>query len=182
MAYTTKELSQKYDGLWDQMDGVYKDMSSLTEYVGEIDEKYNAIWGKVESIHGCNANIEQKYDILEGRCGNIMGELNENSSQMAILTGRCGNIMGELRESSGQMAILKGKFDLMKHDMGLIQTTLCKFDKMEDEHTAMMSNIHYDMHEMQNLIHKYKKYNDNKISGLYTIIIITITIIIFLCS
>lgn len=182
MAYTTKELSQKYDGLWDQMDCVYKDMSSLTEYVGEIDEKYNAIWGKVESIHGCNANIEQKYDILEGRCGNIMSELNENSSQMAILTGRCGNIMGELRESSGQMAILKGKFDLMKHDMGAIQTSIRKFDKIEDDHIAMMSNMHYDMHEMKGLIQKYKAWNDNKISGLYTIIVITISIIIFAYS
>jgi hypothetical protein len=164
MAYTTKELSQKYDGLWDQMDGVYKDMSSLTEYVGEIDEKYNAIWGKVESVHSSNASIEQKYDILSGKC---------DYHADSIRT---------LMESSSQLSILKGKFDLMKYDMGAIQNTLRKFDKMEDEHIAMMSNMHYDMHEMQNLIHKYKKYNDNKISWLYTIIVITISIIIYLCS
>ena len=182
MAYTTKELSQKYDGIWDQMDGVYKEVSSLSGYVGEIDEKYNAIWGKVESIHGCNSNIESKYDILAGRCGQITGELKENTSQMAILTGRCGNIMGELKENSGQLAILKSKFDLMKHDMGMIQGSLRKFDKMEDEHIAMMSNMHYDMHEMKGIIRTYKSYNDNKISGLYIIIFITISIIIFLCS
>ena len=40
MSYTLKELTVKYENLWEQVDGVYKETSELKEFLEEIDEKY----------------------------------------------------------------------------------------------------------------------------------------------
>lgn len=143
MAYNMKELTQKYESLWEQVDGLYRESSGLKDYVIDIDSKYDMLWAK------CNSNVD---DILH---------LKEHT----INKGRT-----EHRGEDSQITSIR-------FDIGLIQSKMRTFDKMEEEHIAVLSGMSYDTYEIRTSIDKNKDYIDNKIAKLYayvTVIIVAI--------
>ena len=127
MSYTPKELTEKYENLWEQVDGVYKELSGLKDCIGEIEEKYDAIWGKISTMCELNNGIYSKYDILLGKC-------NTNAAEIIRLKEYNSAPKPDPQISS------------IKHDISLIQSKLRTLDKMEENYIAKLSDIRYDMH------------------------------------
>jgi len=143
MAYNTKELTQKYETLWEQVDGLYRETSGLKEYVIDIDSKYDTLWAK------CNANANEILSVREHTINKSRPEPRVDDSQITSI----------------------------RFDIGLIQSKMRTFDKMEEEHIAVLSSMSYDMYEIRTTNDKNKNYIDNKIAKLYayvTVIIVAI--------
>jgi len=143
MAYTAKELTQKYETLWEQVDGLYRETSGLKEYVIDIDSKYDTLWAK------CNSNAD---GILH---------LKEHS----------------INKSRPEPRVDDHQITSIRFDIGVLQSKMRTFDKMEEDHIAMVSNMSYDMYSMRTSNDKNKDYIDNKIAKLYayvTMIIVAI--------
>jgi hypothetical protein len=163
MAYTPKELTDKYENLWEQVDGVYKELSGLKDCIGEIDEKYDTIWGKISTIGEVNKGIDSKYDILWGKCNTNAGEIIK------------------LKEYNINAPRHDPQISSIKHDITLIQGKLRILDKMEETYIARLSDIRYDMYSTNIESQKMKDYIDDKLANLYVTIQIVICIIVILC-
>ena len=143
MAYTTKELTQKYETLWEQVDGLYRETSELKEYIVDIDSKYDTLWAK------CNANANDILVVKEHIISKSRPEPRMDDAHISAI----------------------------KFDIGVIQGKIRAFDKMEEEHIAMMSNISYDMYSVNANNAKNKEYIDNKFANLYARSLFVIVII-----
>ena len=161
MSYTPKELTEKYENLWEQVDGVYKEMSGLKDCIGEIEGKYDTIWGKVSTMCELNKGIDSKYDLLWGKC-------NTNAAEIIKLK--------EYNINSGVAQISS-----IKHDITLIQSKLRTLDKMEETYIARISDMRYDMYSTNIEGQKLKDYIDDKFANLCVMIQIIICIIIIIC-
>jgi chromosome segregation ATPase len=161
MSYTPKELTEKYENLWEQVDGVYKELSSLKECIGEIEAKYDTIWGKMSTLTELNKSIDSKYDLIWGKC-------NTNAAEIIKLK--------EYNINSGT-----GQISSIKHDITLIQSKLRTLDKMEETYTARLSDIRYDMHSTNIDNHRMKDYVDDKFGNLCVVLQIIICIIVIIC-
>ena len=133
MAYNMKELTQKYEALWEQVDGLYRETSELKEYIVDIDSKYDTLWAK------CNANANDILVVKEHIISKSRPEPRMDDAHISAI----------------------------KFDIGVIQGKIRAFDKMEEEHIAMMSNISYDMYSVNANNAKNKEYIDNKFANLY---------------
>jgi uncharacterized coiled-coil DUF342 family protein len=164
MSYTPKELSEKYENLWEQVDGLYKEMSALKECVGEIDEKYDTIWGKVSSMHELNNRIESKYDSVWGKC---------DANATDIL---------RLREqfTSGS-AKVDPQLASIKFDLNSLQSKIRIFEKFEEDHKTKMTYVQCDVYDIQRELKKTNDYIDYKFSMLYLLLQIIIGVIIVIC-
>jgi chromosome segregation ATPase len=161
MSYTPKELTEKYEDLWEQVDGVYKDLSSLKECIGEIEAKYDTIWGKVSTLTELNKSIDSKYDLLWGKC---------NTNAAEIIKLKEYNINSGLPQISS-----------IKHDITLIQSKLKSLDKMGETHISRLSDIRYDIYSTNIEGQKMKDYIDDKFANLCVMIQIVICIIVIIC-
>ncbi len=161
MSYTPKELTEKYENLWEQVDCLYKELSGLQDCVGEIESKYDTIWGKVSSLTELNKSIDSKYDLLWGKC---------NTNAADIIKLKEYNINGGVPQISS-----------IKHDITLIQSKLRTLDKMEETYIARLSDIRYDMYSTNIEGQKLKDYIDDKFANLCVVIQIVICIIIIIC-
>jgi hypothetical protein len=161
MSYTPKELTEKYENLWEQVDGVYKELSGLKDCIGEIESKYDTIWGKISTMGELNKGIDSKYDLLWGKC-------NTNASEIIKLKEY--NINGGVPQISS-----------IKHDITLIQGKLRTFDKLEEKYIARLSDMRYDMYSTNIEGQKLKDYIDDKFTNLCVVIQIVICIIIIIC-
>lgn len=164
MAYTPKELTDKYENLWEQVDGVYKELSGLKDCIGEIEEKYDTIWGKISTVSELNKGIDSKYDLLWGKCNTNAGE---------IIKLKEHNISGAPKPDP--------QISSIKHDISLLQSKLRTMDKMEETYIARLSDIRYDMYSTNIESQKMKDYIDEKLANLYVAIQIVICIIVILC-
>jgi len=164
MSYTPKELSEKYENLWEQVDGLYKEMSALKECVGDIDEKYDTIWGKVSTMHQLNNDIETKYEVVWGKC-------NTNTTDIV-----------RLRE---QMSIGSAKVDpqltSIKFELSGLQSKIRIVDKLEEDYKKKMSYVQCDIYDIQRELKKTNDYIDYKFSMLYLLLQIIIGVIIIIC-
>jgi hypothetical protein len=163
MSYTPKELTEKYEDLWEQVDGVYKEMSGLKECIGEIESKYDTIWGKISSMGELNKGIESKYDLLWGKC---------NTHAAEIIKLKEYNINAPKHDP---------QISSIKHDITLIQSKLRTLDKMEENYIARISDMRYDMYSTNIESQKLKDYIDEKFANLCVVIQIVICIIIIIC-
>jgi hypothetical protein len=164
MSYTPKELTEKYENLWEQVDGVYKELSGLKDCIGEIEDKYDTIWGKVSTMCELNKGIDSKYDILWGKC---------NTNAAEIIKLKEYNINSAPKPDP--------QISSIRHDISLIQSKLRTLDKMEETYIAKLSDIRYDMHSTNIENHKMKDYVDEKFGNLCVVIQILICIIIIIC-
>lgn len=164
MAYSPKELTEKYENLWEQVDGLYKEMSALKEFVGDIDEKYDTIWGKVSTMHQLNNDIESKYEVVWGKC-------NANTSDIVRLREQI---------TSGS-AKVDPQLTSLKFELASLQSKVRLFDKFEEEQKKKMSYVQCDMYDIQRELKKTNEYIDYKFSMLYLLLQIIIGVIIVIC-
>ena len=161
MAYTPKELTEKYENLWEQVDGLYKEMSALTEYVSENETKYDSIWAKVSEINDVTKGIDSKYDLIWGKC-------NTNTEDIIRLKEHIIN------SGDPQLASIK-------YDLSVLQGKFRSFDKMEQEYKTKMSHIQCDMFDIQRELKKTNEYIDDKFTCHTIIIQIIICVMVLMC-
>ena len=170
MAYNMKELTQKYEALWEQVDGLYRETSELKEYVIEIDSKYDSLWSK------CNVNANEILIVKEH-------VINKSRDDPQITSVRCdmSSLQSKVDSCRADVGMIQSRSDsqiaAIKFDIGVIQGKIRAFDKMEEEHIAMMSNISYDMYSVNANNAKNKEYIDNKFANLYARSLFVIVII-----
>jgi chromosome segregation ATPase len=164
MAYTPKELTEKYETLWEQVDVLYKEISELQACVGEIDEKYDTIWSKVSTIHESNKSIESKYESIWNKC-------NANTSDIVRLREQI---------SSGS-AKVDPQLTSLKFELASLHSKVRLFDKFEEEQKKKMSYIQCDMYDIQKELKKINEYIDYKFSMLYLLLQIIIGVTIIIC-
>jgi hypothetical protein len=165
MAYTPKELTEKYETLWEQVDVLYKEISELQACVGEIDEKYDTIWGKVSTIYESNKSIESKY---ESTYDLVWGKCNANTTDIVRLREQI---------SSGSTKV-DPQLDSIKFEMSGLQSKLRIF---EEDYKKKMSYVQCDIYDIQRELKKTNDYIDYKFSMLYLLLQIIIGVIIIIC-
>jgi len=168
MAYTPKELTEKYETLWEQVDVLYKEISELQACVSEIDEKYDTIWSKVSNIHESNKSIESKYD---SKYEAVWGKCNANTSDIVRLREQI---------SSGS-AKVDPQLTSLKFELSSLHSKIRLFEKFEEEHKKKMSYVQCDMYDIQKELKKINEYIDYKFSMFYLLLQIIIGVIIVIC-
>jgi len=143
-----KELTQKYEALWEQIDVLYRETSELKEYIVDIDSKYDTLWAK------CNANAN---DIIGVR-------------EHMITKGRV--------EPQPRCDKVESQIASVRFDIGLLQNKVRAIDKIEEDHISVLSNMSYDMYAINTNNAKNKEYIDNKFAKLYACISIVMLSII----
>ena len=174
MAYTTKELTQKYETLWEQVDGLYRETSGLKEYVIDIDSKYDSLWSK------CNVNADEILIVKEHAInkGRDDSQLTSVRFDMSSLQSKVDSHVASCRADVGMIqSRVDSQISAIQFDVGHLQSKIRAFDKMEEEHIAMMSNISYDMYSVNANNAKTKDYIDNKFANLYARSLFVIVII-----
>jgi chromosome segregation ATPase len=164
MAYTPKELTEKYETLWEQVDVLYKEISELQEYVGEIDEKYDTIWSKVSSMHELNTGIDAKYESVWNKC-------NANTTDIVRLRE---HINSGLVKFDPQLASIK-------FEISGLQSKIRLLDKLHEEYKANISHVKCDMFDIQRELKKTNEYIDDKIACFTIIIQLIICVMVLLC-
>jgi hypothetical protein len=181
MSYTLKELTEKYENLWEQVDGVYKESSYLKECIEEFDSKYDTIWGKVASLNELSKDIDTKYDLIWNKC-------NTNSAEILKLKEyNIGNpqfeiINSDIQEIKSKYRVLdEEKLTQFRRDIFALQGRVKHIEKIEDDHIGLVTNISHDMYVIRCNNNTLKKYIDEKFGNLCVVIQIVICIIIIMC-
>ena len=181
MSYTLKELTEKYENLWEQVDGVYKESSYLKECLEEFDSKYDTIWGKVASLSELSKDIDTKYYLIWNKC-------NANSSEIIklkeynICNPHFEIINSDLQEIKSKYRVLdEEKLTQFRRDIFALQGRIKHIEKIEDDHIGLVTNISHDMYVIRSDTKQLKKYIDDKLGYIYVLMQIIICIMIIVC-
>lgn len=186
MSYTLKELTEKYENLWEQVDGVYKEASYLKECVEEFDSKYDTIWGKVASLNELSKDIDTKYDIIWNKCNVNSSEIIKlkeyNISGLSNIVPHFETINSDLQEMKSKYRVLdEEKLTQFRRDIFALQGRIKHIEKIEDDHIGLVTNISHDMYVIRSDTKQLKTYIDDKLATLYLLMQIIICIMIIVC-
>lgn len=186
MSYTLKELTEKYENLWEQVDGVYKESSYLKECLEEFDSKYDTIWGKVASLNELSKDIDTKYDLIWNKCNANSSEIIKlkeyNIGAISKVDPHFEVINSDLQEIKSKYRVLEEeKLTQFRRDIFALQGRIKQIEKIEDDHIGLVTNIHHDMYVIRCNNNTLKKYIDDKLGYIYLLMQIIICIMIIVC-